>query len=74
MYGPRLLRAPTWEPSSLKKQHAKALKLSQVRPFVLYTLRHTFLTRLGQQGVTCGRWRGSRAQLDRHLCAIRSSV
>jgi integrase len=42
------------EPSSLKKQHAKALKLSGVRPFVLYTLRHTFLTRLGAAG--CDVW------------------
>ena len=32
--------------SSLKKQHAKALKLSNVRPFVIYSLRHTFATRL----------------------------
>ena len=42
------------EPSSLKKQHAKALKLSGVRQFVLYSLRHTFLTRLGQSG--CDTW------------------
>jgi integrase len=42
------------EPSSLKKQHSKALKLSNVRPFVLYSLRHTFLTRLGQSG--CDVW------------------
>lgn len=42
------------EPSSLKKQHSKALKLSKVRPFVLYSLRHTFLTRLGQSG--CDVW------------------
>jgi integrase len=42
------------EPSSLKKQHAKALKLSKVRPFVLYSLRHTFLTRLGASG--CNVW------------------
>jgi len=41
-------------PSSLKKQHAKALKLSKVRPFVLYSLRHTFLTRLGASG--CDVW------------------
>jgi len=34
------------EPSSLKKQHAKALKLSKVRPFVLYSLRHSFATRI----------------------------
>jgi integrase len=32
--------------STLKKQHARALKLSGVRPFVLYTLRHTFATRI----------------------------
>jgi integrase len=42
------------EPSSLKKQHAKALKLSKVRPFVLYSARHTFLTRLGENG--CDTW------------------
>lgn len=42
------------EPSSLKKQHAKALNLSKVRPFVLYSLRHTFLTRLGASG--CNVW------------------
>lgn len=36
------------EPSSIKKQHFKALAASKVRPFVLYSLRHTFLTfRLG---------------------------
>ena len=42
------------EPSSLRKQHAKTLKLSSVRPFVLYSLRHTFLTRLGESG--CDAW------------------
>jgi integrase len=42
------------EASSLKKQHAKALKLSKVRPFVLYSMRHTFLTRLGESG--CDVW------------------
>ena len=42
------------EPSSLKKQYAKALTLSKVRPFVLYSLRHTFLTRLGASG--CNVW------------------
>jgi integrase len=30
------------------------LKLSNVRPFVLYSLRHTFLTRLGESG--CNAW------------------
>ena len=34
------------EPSTIKKAHAKALKESKVRRFVLYDLRHTSLTRL----------------------------
>ena len=50
--------APTqskhFEKSTLKKQHKKALVLSRVRPFVLYSLRHTFLTRLGESG--CDAW------------------
>ena len=53
-----ILPAPTKsghvEPSSLKKQHRKALNLAKVRPFVLYSLRHTFLTRLGESG--CDAW------------------
>jgi integrase len=51
-------RAPTRsghvESSSVKKQHRNALKVSKVRPFVLYSLRHTFLTRLGESG--CDAW------------------
>ncbi len=52
------------ESSSLKKQHAKTFKsiaeqaaknnCKSVRPFVLYNLRHTFLTRLGESG--CDVW------------------
>lgn len=42
------------EPSTVKKQHRRALKDSKVRPFVLYSLRHTFLTRLGAAG--CDAW------------------
>ncbi len=52
------------ESSSLKKQHTKAFELvaiegarnnlKPVRPFVLYSLRHTFLTRLGESG--CDAW------------------
>ena len=42
------------EPSTVKKQHKKAIKESKVRPFVLYSLRHTFLTRLGESG--CDVW------------------
>ncbi len=39
------------EPSTFKKQHRRTLKNSGVRKFVLYSLRHTFLTRLGASGV-----------------------
>jgi integrase len=42
------------EPSTLRGPHRKAIKLAAVRPFVLYTLRHTFLTRLGESG--CDAW------------------
>lgn len=35
---------------SVKSQHRKALRASGVEPFVLYSLRHTFLTRLGESG------------------------
>lgn len=34
------------EPSSLKRQHAKACELAGIVRFDLYTLRHTFLTRM----------------------------
>ena len=47
-------RSGHFEKSTLKKQHKKALRLSQVRPFVPYSLRHTFLTRLGESG--CDAW------------------
>jgi len=43
---------------SLRKQHQKALRASGVRPFVLYSLRHTFLTRLGGSG--CDAWTSAR--------------
>jgi integrase len=42
------------EASSLKKQHRRTLLLSGVRPFVLYSLRHILLTRLGESG--CDVW------------------
>jgi hypothetical protein len=41
------------EPSS-QKQQAKALRVFKVCPFVLSSLRHTFLTRLGASG--CNVW------------------
>jgi Phage integrase family/ATP dependent DNA ligase domain len=31
---------------SLKKAHAKAIRLSKIQPFVIYSLRHTFATRI----------------------------
>jgi integrase len=40
--------------ATVRKQHLKALSASGVRPFVLYSLRHTFLTRLGASG--CDAW------------------
>jgi integrase len=40
--------------STTKKQHKAALTDSKVEPFVLYSLRHTFLTRLGASG--CDVW------------------
>src|SRR5207245_8825611 len=55
--------------SSLKKQHNKAIKLSGVRPFVLYSLRHTFLTRLGESG--CDAW--TLARVAGHSSATISS-
>ena len=51
---PAPTRSGHFEKSTLKKQHKKALRLSRVRPFVLYSLRHTFLTRLGESG--CDAW------------------
>ena len=42
------------EPNSIYGQHLAALEASMVRAFVLYSLRHTFLTRLGESG--CDAW------------------
>jgi integrase len=39
---------------SLKLQHKKALRLAKLRPFEVYAIRHTFLTRLGESG--CDVW------------------
>ena len=61
---PASTRSGHLEPSSIRKQHAKTFKVINdpaggnderpVRPFVLYSLRHTFLTRLGESG--CNVW------------------
>ncbi len=50
------------EPSTLRGQHRKALRTSGVRAFVLYAVRHTFLTRLGESG--CDVW--TLARIARH--------
>ena len=42
------------EHDSIRIQHKNALKTSKVRPFVVYSFRHTFLTRLGESG--CDTW------------------
>src|SRR6266481_9166542 len=39
---------------SVKLQHKKALKAAKLRPFEVYSIRHTFLTRLGESG--CDVW------------------
>jgi integrase len=39
---------------SLKAQHKKALQIAHLRPFDIYSIRHTFLTRLGESG--CDVW------------------
>lgn len=39
---------------SVKTQHKTALKLSKVRAFEIYSIRRTFLTRLGESG--CDVW------------------
>jgi integrase len=41
-------------PNTIYQPHLEALKASGVQPFVLYSLRHSFLTRLGQSG--CSLW------------------
>lgn len=51
---PARTRSGHVEPNSIYGQHLNALRDSGVRPFVLYSLRHTFLTRLGESG--CDSW------------------
>ena len=41
------------EPSTVKKQHQRALRLSGVRPFVLYTLRAYFPDATRRSGLRC---------------------
>lgn len=61
---PTQTRSGHVEPSSLRKQHSGTFKTigeqsatsnqKPVQPFMLYLLRHTFLTRLGESG--CDVW------------------
>jgi len=51
---PARTRSGHVEPNSIYGQHLTALQASKVCPFVLYSLRHTFLTRLGESG--CDVW------------------
>jgi integrase len=62
---PSATRSGHVEPSTIRLQHLNALRICGVRPFVLYILRHTFLTRLGASG--CDVW--SLARLAGH-CTI----
>jgi integrase len=47
-------RSGHMEHDTLRVQHKNALEKSKVRPFVIYSFRHTFLTRLGESG--CDAW------------------
>jgi integrase len=39
---------------TIRKTHLRAIQAANVRPFVLHSIRHTFLTRLGESG--CDAW------------------
>jgi len=51
---PARTRSGHVEPNSIYGQHLNSIRSSKLRPFVLYSLRHTFLTRLGESG--CDAW------------------
>jgi hypothetical protein len=51
---PANTRSKHMEHDTLRVQHKNALKESKVPPFVIYSFRHTFLTRLGESG--CDAW------------------
>jgi len=54
---------------SLKKAHAKAVRIAGLRPFVVYSIRHTCLTRLGESG--CDVW--TLAQIAGHSSIVISA-
>ena len=51
---PANTRSGHMEHDTLRVQHKNALAASKVRSFVIYSFRHTFLTRLGESG--CDAW------------------
>ncbi|MGZ4830137.1 MAG: tyrosine-type recombinase/integrase [Candidatus Angelobacter sp.] len=51
---PANTRSGHMEHDTLRVQHKNALAASKIRPFVIYSFRHTFLTRLGESG--CDAW------------------
>jgi integrase len=51
---PAQTKSGHYEQSTPKKRHNKAIRDSKIRPFVIYSARHTFLTRLGESG--CDAW------------------
>jgi integrase len=50
---PANTRSGHMEHDTLRVQHKKALQAAKIRPFVIYSFRHTFLTRLGRVGLRC---------------------
>jgi integrase len=46
--------APYVNDETLRRTHLKVLKASDVRHFILHSIRHTFMTRLGEPG--CDVW------------------
>jgi integrase len=75
-------RSGHMESSSLKRQHKQVFKVlaeqtqrnnqKPFRRFVLYSLRHTFLTRLGELG--CDAWTLARIAGYKDFCSIRTPV
>jgi hypothetical protein len=76
--------------SSLKKQHTRAFRLAnaaieernkrngtkerEIKPWVLYSFRHTFLTRLVSPAVTSGRLQGSLGTLQSRIQVATSTL
>lgn len=81
---PAQTRSGHIEPYSLRNQHARTFKTlaeevakrneKPVRPFVLYSLRHTFLTRLGNRARCMDAGEDRRARLNQHLVALRPPI